>query len=89
LWQHSFPTGTRFDPLGQGADGALGVQITGNDWTLLSMNPTTGATGPTVSLNSTALSGSGIDGSFNYAVVGSEVVAVGLGANTTVIVSTL
>lgn len=89
LWQHSFPSATQFYPLGAGADGALGVQITGNDWTLLSLNPTTGATGPTVPLNSAALSGSDINGAFDYAVVGSDVLAVDLGANAIVIVSTL
>jgi len=89
LWQHSFTTGTQFYPLGAGTDGALGVQITGNDWTLLSLNPTTGATGPTVSLNSAALAGSDINGSFDYAVEGSDVVAVELGASAIVIVSTL
>jgi hypothetical protein len=89
LWQRSFPAGTQFYPLGTGAGGALGVQTAGNDWTLLSVSPTTGATGSMVSLDPTALSGSGIDGSFDYAVVGSDVVAAELGANATVIVSTL
>jgi hypothetical protein len=89
LWQHSFPAGTRFYPLGPGAGGALGVQTAGSDWTLLSTSPATGATASTASLDSKALSGSGIDGSFDYAVVGSDVVAAQLGANATVIVSTL
>jgi hypothetical protein len=89
LWQHSFPAGTRFYPLGPGAGGALGVQTAGSDWTLLSTSPTTGATAPTASLDSKALSGSGLDGSFDYAVVGSYVVAAQLGTNATVIVSTL
>lgn len=89
LWQRSFPTGSRFYPLGAGAGGAVGVQTAGSDWTLLSMSPTTGATGSAVPLDSTALSGSGIDGSFDYAVVGSHLVTGELGANATVIVSTL
>jgi len=88
-WQHSFPADTQFYPLGLSAAGVLGVQITGNDWTLLSMNPTTGAAGPPVPLNSAALSGSDINGSFDYAVVGSDVVAVEQGASATVVVSTL
>ena len=46
-------------------------------------------TGSAVPLDSTALSGSGIYGSFDYAVVGSYLVTGKLGANATVIVSTL
>ena len=89
IWRHAFPTGTRFQPLGPGTGGALGVQIAGSTWTLLSISPTTGAAGPSVPLDSAALSRSGINGSFDYAVVGSDLVAAELGASATVIVSTL
>jgi hypothetical protein len=95
LWRHTFPTGTQFSPLGAGAGaegegaGAQGVQISGDSWTLLSISPTSGATSPTAPLNSTALSGSGINGSFDDAVVCSYAVVGEFGTKTTVVVSTL
>ena len=89
LWRYTFRAGTRFYPLGPGGAGAQGVQISGDDWTLLSISPTSGIATSTVPLDSTALSDSGIDGSFDDVVVGSHVVVGELGANATLVVSTL
>lgn len=88
LWQHTFPAGARFYPLGPGGSGAQGIQISGDNWTLLSMSPASGTTSPPVPLDSTALSNSGINGSFDDAVAGSYVVVCELGANATIVVST-
>ena len=87
LWQDTIPAGSRFHPLGPSADKAQGVQTAGADWTLLSISPTTGAT-TTVPLDSAALADSGINGSFDYAAVGSYMVTGEFGATTTVVAST-
>jgi hypothetical protein len=60
LWRHVFPAGSRFFPLGSGGGEVQGVQITGSEWTLLSITAYNGATTSTP-LDSAALSGSDID----------------------------
>ena len=96
LWRYAVPAGTQFYPLGSGGGGigsgsgeVEGVAISGKSWTLLSLDPKSGAASPTVPLNSAALSGSGVNGSFDVAVVGSKAVVGELGTNTTIVVSTL
>lgn len=83
-WQHNVPPDSRFYPL----NGTSGVQITGDVWTLVTIDPTTHATS-TTALNSSALADAGLNGSYQHFVIGSSVVSVEFGARTTIAVSTL